>query len=212
MAMYRYFEDQKQQRVKSGFCWPAFFFTVFYFAVKRMWRWFSLWCVVWVVSAFIYALRYSASMQEYYTILNPLVLFTNCVFHLVPGFFANRWHVSSLVREGYVEINPENAVSGLPISSGVQGQAVKGQTNPSSDHVAVLVVAAVLVATMVLFPPYIVKRDGNVIDTGYGVIFDLPNFMDMDFYPAQVNVATLGAQIVGVLVVARLLFLVKRRN
>lgn len=212
LATFREFlgPNSDRQRVKSGFCWPAFFFTVFYLAAKRIWRWFGIWCVVWILGALLFALRYQESMREYYSVLNPLVLIANWTFHLVPGFMANKWRVRQLERDGYVEAVPN--ASGLETGQLVDGQNWKTtrRTDAGGYHAVVLVVAAIVVAAMILFPPYMVTYNGAVVDSGYAPIFDLPVFRDR--LPAQVNAATLGAQVFGTLVVAGLLYFVKKRD
>lgn len=68
----------------------------------------------------------------------------------------------------------------------------------------ILLITAGIIAAMIIFPPYAVFNYKHiVIMSGYGLIFDLPSYLNL---PASVNVATLLAQIVGVLVVGVLVY------
>jgi len=84
----------------------------------------------------------------------------------------------------------------------------------------ILLSAAVAIAIMILYPPYVVKNIGHmIIKTGYGFIFDLPPYVaissvtnDVVVIPAMVNVSTLFIQISGVLVVAGLLYFSQKKS
>ncbi len=69
----------------------------------------------------------------------------------------------------------------------------------------VLILGAILVAAMVVYPPYQYVIDNRVYGTGYGPIFDLPKLEGK--LPARVNATTLGAQLFGVLAICGLLCL-----
>lgn len=68
----------------------------------------------------------------------------------------------------------------------------------------ILISTAVVVALMVIFPPYIVEFKGTVTTAGYGFLFDLPS-------RAVVNAKTLLVQIFGAAVVGGLAFLAAKR-
>lgn len=68
----------------------------------------------------------------------------------------------------------------------------------------VLLIAAVVVALMVIFPPYVVKNYKQMtISAGYGFLFDLPAYIMQSGgqIPASVDIKTLLVQIIGVLIV-----------
>lgn len=79
----------------------------------------------------------------------------------------------------------------------------------------ILRVAAVAVALMVVFPPYIVENNNGVtIMAGYGFLFDLPSYIT-NFgraIPSSVNVKTLVVQVVGAVVVCGLAFLATKQE
>lgn len=78
----------------------------------------------------------------------------------------------------------------------------------------ILIATAVVVALMVIFPPYIVENfRGALIMAGYGFLFDLPShtFQSGSSIPSVVNVKTLLVQIFGAVVVGGLAFLAAKR-
>ena len=73
----------------------------------------------------------------------------------------------------------------------------------------VLVLAAVVVGLMVLFPPYVMNVSGHgIFRAGYGFLLDLPI---SSAHQGVVNVATLFVQIFCVLVIAALSFFAVKR-
>ena len=72
----------------------------------------------------------------------------------------------------------------------------------------VLLVTAIVIALMVLFPPYEVKNYRQVtIMSGYGFLFALPEYQSLTAsIPAYVNVQTLIVQILGAIVVGGLVY------
>ena len=78
----------------------------------------------------------------------------------------------------------------------------------------ILLCTAGLIAIMMIFPPYtVVNARHVVIKAGYGFIFDLPPYVSgTSILPASVNIATLLAQIVGVLVVGGLVYFAFKRK
>ena len=77
-----------------------------------------------------------------------------------------------------------------------------------------LIATAVVVALMVIFPPYIVENyRGVTIMAGYGFFFDLPSYAIESSYsiPPSVNVKTLLVQIFGATVVGGLAFFATKR-
>ncbi len=78
----------------------------------------------------------------------------------------------------------------------------------------VLLAAAIVVALMVLFPPYIVENYRGVpLMAGYAPLFDLPSYAVSSggSIPAKVNAMTLLLQIIGAVVVGGLAFLGTKR-
>ena len=84
------------------------------------------------------------------------------------------------------------------------------ERNATKDSLA----TAVVVALMVIFPPYIVENyRGVTIMAGYGFLFDLPSYAKESGYsiPSSVNVKTLLVQIFGATVVGGLAFFATKR-
>lgn len=78
----------------------------------------------------------------------------------------------------------------------------------------ILIATAVVVAMMVIFPPYIVENfRGMLLMAGYGFLFDLPSYLVQSgsSIPSVVNVKTLLVQIFGTVVVGALAFLAAKR-
>lgn len=78
----------------------------------------------------------------------------------------------------------------------------------------VLLAAAILVALIVLFPPYIVEgQNGRTLMAGYALLFNLPTYTMSSggSVHAKLNAMTLLLQIVGVVVVTVLVFLATKR-
>lgn len=55
------------------------------------------------------------------------------------------------------------------------------------------------------FPPYVRIYKGNVLDSGFTFIFDLPS-------RATVNVSMLFAEMIGVLIIGAILFYTAKEN
>lgn len=79
----------------------------------------------------------------------------------------------------------------------------------------VLFITAGIVGIMVIFPPYVVKDGGRLLESGYGYLFGLPGCSItrgsgmtaiLDYVPAVVNVSTLFIQIIGALIVGGLVW------
>lgn len=68
----------------------------------------------------------------------------------------------------------------------------------------ILIVTAITIGLMTLFPPYTVYYRGQLISSGYAFIFGLPND-GLDVAP-RVDVSLLSIQIIAVLLVCFLLF------
>lgn len=67
----------------------------------------------------------------------------------------------------------------------------------------ILMVTAILVTAMLLFPPYTYRSVANTYSTGYGFIFDLSR-------NAAVNIPLLLTQWLGVLIVGAIAFLITK--
>ncbi|MEO1897741.1 MAG: hypothetical protein ABGX36_08020 [Cycloclasticus sp.] len=69
-------------------------------------------------------------------------------------------------------------------------------------------VISVIIGLIVAFPPYVVTRGihvNSIDESGYDFIFALPS-------RATVNVSTLFAEMVGVLIIGAILFFVAKEN
>ena len=93
--------------IKLGFCWPAFFFTVFWMFWHRLW-WESL---VWVVirgllgalGAYIDIESEGAARGLLFNIIIfGILLILEILYFFIPGFFGNAWRSKKLLRQGYV--------------------------------------------------------------------------------------------------------------
>lgn len=71
----------------------------------------------------------------------------------------------------------------------------------------VLIVAAVAVVIMLLFPPFQFQAGGTVLNLGYGFLFNPPRFGEAT---ATVNASLLFVQWVAVLLTASLLWFALR--
>jgi uncharacterized protein DUF2628 len=91
------------KRVRVGFSWAAFFFTLIWLAWNRIWRWFWGWSLVLAVGAI--ALTKSRSMGIDYdssSTLTQVVCIVDFAFHLVPGVWGNKWQGDRLLKRGFV--------------------------------------------------------------------------------------------------------------
>jgi hypothetical protein len=72
----------------------------------------------------------------------------------------------------------------------------------------ILLVTAATIALMIAFPPYAVTLQNSIVaKAGYGFIFDLPDHIASGHvFPSKVNIATLLAQVFGVLLVGGMVF------
>ncbi len=218
-----YFHYQHgHKRVKHGFSWPGFFFTVFWLAAKGVWDKFALWATVWVVGAILIGyLRDSQSSTDISRALWLVAIILNWVFHLVPGLCGNKWYMKSLEGRGfYVKTKPEEA-QGDDISANSTPMVAAGGRNDirinnegdPRSAIVVLYIMAVLVFIMVLYPPYVVEFNNVILDTGYGYIFDMPQYVTGRIeVPSKVNVPNLAVQVIGVLIVGGLVYFAQRRK
>ena len=93
---------QGLQAVKIGFSWPAFFFSVIWMIVHRLWRiaaiWTGLYIVTHFVEGFVETIEDSTLM---FLLLAAVVLIAWLALWLVPGYKGNSWREKKLLRRGY---------------------------------------------------------------------------------------------------------------
>ena len=100
------------EAVKVGFSWPAFFITVIWMMVHRLWHlavlWIGLYAIVHVAEGFVERMEDST--------LTFLLLFVVLIawgaLCLIPGLRGNSWREKNLVRRGYSLIQTIRAESG----------------------------------------------------------------------------------------------------
>ena len=73
----------------------------------------------------------------------------------------------------------------------------------------ILIVTAFIITIMLLFPQFVIYNNNQILKTGYGFAFNLPQIKSGSgfIFSATVNASTLLVQIFGVLVVGSLLCL-----
>lgn len=90
------------QAVKVGFSWLAFFLTIIWMLVHRLWRllaiWIGLYIVVHIAEGFVETLDDSSLT---YLLLLIVVLIGWGALCLVPGYRGNSWREKDLLSRGY---------------------------------------------------------------------------------------------------------------
>ncbi|SFH34484.1 Protein of unknown function [Nitrosospira sp. Nsp14] len=102
---------ERIEAVKVGFSWPAFFLSVIWMMVHRLWYsavlWIALYAIVHVAEGFVERMEDSS--------LTFLLLFVVLIawgaLCLVPGLRGNSWREKNLVRRGYSPIQTIRAES-----------------------------------------------------------------------------------------------------
>ncbi len=112
--LFKIYEHPAQgiEAVKVGFSWPAFFITVIWMMVHRLWRlavlWIGLYAIVRVSEGFVERMEDST--------LTFLLLFIVFIawgaLCLIPGMRGNSWRGKNLVRRGYILSQTIRADSG----------------------------------------------------------------------------------------------------
>ncbi len=141
MAKFRHFHhpDHGDQSVKVGFAWLGFFFTVFWLAAVRLWKWFWVWVLFLVVGGTVIALgRGPYLIDQYRDLMYGAGIILNWSFHLIPGFRGNKWRVNSLRKMGYQETirnTPINQLGGAESDPrGSQEMSIPQESKPVSDR------------------------------------------------------------------------------
>lgn len=68
----------------------------------------------------------------------------------------------------------------------------------------ILQASSILILLMLIFPPYVIREGGKVIDAGYAFFLKMPN-LGLIYY-STVNSDTLSIQIFGILAITGLLY------
>ena len=80
--------------IKEGFCWPAFFFSIFW----------SVWHQLWLVSAGLLSLQISTHLVIFHLGLTENTYFiVGLGIALITGYLANDWRRAALIWRGYSE-------------------------------------------------------------------------------------------------------------
>jgi hypothetical protein len=77
---------------------------------------------------------------------------------------------------------------------------------------SVLIIIAIIIGLMILFPPYVAKNYKQVvIKSGYAFIFNFPPYVSTKsdvMIPSTINASTLFIQIIALLIIGSLVFAV----
>jgi hypothetical protein len=72
-----------------------------------------------------------------------------------------------------------------------------------------LIMAALLVALNIIFPPYIIEYNGNILKSGYSLIFSIPSYNNLD---ARIDINTFLAQLIAIIVLGTIVFFIFMNN
>ena len=89
------------EAVKVGFSWPAFFFSVIWMLMKKLWALALLWFGLYFVLGLIETVTTSAEESEAQGLVYLLLLAGYVALNLMPGFKGNQWREANLVKRGY---------------------------------------------------------------------------------------------------------------
>ena len=137
--LFKIYEHPTQgfQAVKVGFCWPAFFLTVIWMMVHRLWRllatWIALYMAVHLAEGFVEAMEDSSPAYLLFLVVIFIAWGALC---LIPGYRGNSWREQDLLSKGYNFVQPIRAESPgdaiskakLTLSSNVSQMPVRAVT------------------------------------------------------------------------------------
>jgi Protein of unknown function (DUF2628) len=89
------------QVLKSGFCWPAFFFSIAWLLYNRLWSRALLWIGALGATRYLHAMLEAGSTSSGRLSMVAALAVAYSALLLVPGLLGNRWLERRLLAEGY---------------------------------------------------------------------------------------------------------------
>ncbi|MCP5267183.1 MAG: DUF2628 domain-containing protein [Burkholderiaceae bacterium] len=113
------------ETVKTGFSWPAFFFSFWWMGFKRLWPQMAMTIAAWLGAEALGIVAGVTRDSGAHGLLALLAFAAYCAICLVPGFLGNAWRERNLVSRGYELVRTSEA----PSADAALAQFVK-QTAP----------------------------------------------------------------------------------
>jgi len=103
MTQHKVFRQRlhEPQVLKSGFCWPAFFFSIAWLLYNRLWSRALLWVAALGASRYLHAMLEAGSASSGRVAMAAALALAYAALLLVPGLLGNRWLEQRLLAEGY---------------------------------------------------------------------------------------------------------------
>lgn len=111
MKKYDLYKHPKLDRivaVKTGFSWPAFFFSHFWMIFKGLWIYAGSYLMIGIILINLDKVAEKVAGKADSPILNAFLLIGWVAMLLVPGFMGNKWRKEQLKEQGYELVDSES--------------------------------------------------------------------------------------------------------